>query len=618
MKASIVLVAACLTCAWAGLSAAQVPHALNYQGRIQVGTTNFEGAGQFKFALVGLRPNAGRQAAAHAQIFNPGGVLFNLVIDDGGAGYVTPPRVTFVDSTGQGARVEAIVSGGAVVNFSYLNLGSNYSSGVTVVIDPPPAFLEDTCWSNDGTSTGGREPASFVSVQVTRGIYAVLLGDTTLSNMTAIGPGVLTHAHTVLRVWFNDGTSGFQQLAPDQPLGASPFALLADRVADGAVTAAQIAPEAVTAGAIASNAVGTAQVVDGSLTDADLSATAAIDAGKIGRGDLQATRLRVGTNHTLTAGAVLATIAGGQEHVVTAVHAAIGGGKANTVAGSYGTVAGGFRNSVSNSYATVTGGNNNTAHALYATVAGGHLNRASGPGTTVGGGDLNAASVDYATVPGGRENIAAGAYSFAAGRRAVAGHPGAFVWADSADEAVSSTGTNQFIVRASGGIWLGTHSHPALTNGQFLQTSTGAYLSAGGAWTDSSARDAKENFVPVAPLEILHRLEQLPITTWNYRAEHDAVRHLGPVAQDFHRAFGLGGDDRHLAALDSAGVALAALQGLHATVKHKEARIAALEDTVAALARRLAHLQAALDATRAHPPTPQAAAPAGSPPPDTP
>jgi hypothetical protein len=43
-----------------------------------------------------------------------------------------------------------------------------------------------TFWSNDGTSVGGSEPTAAVAVTVDHGLYAVLLGDTTLPNMTSI------------------------------------------------------------------------------------------------------------------------------------------------------------------------------------------------------------------------------------------------------------------------------------------------------------------------------------------------------------------------------------------------------------------------------------------------
>src|SRR5215217_4059869 len=41
-----------LTCLFAISAYGQVPQLLNYQGRVSVGATNFDGAGSFKFALV--------------------------------------------------------------------------------------------------------------------------------------------------------------------------------------------------------------------------------------------------------------------------------------------------------------------------------------------------------------------------------------------------------------------------------------------------------------------------------------------------------------------------------------------------------------------------------------
>jgi hypothetical protein len=83
--------------------------------------------------------------------------------------------------------------------------------------------------------------------------------------------------------------------------------------------------------------------------------------------------------------------------------------------------------------------------------------------------------------------------------------------------------------------------------------------------------------------EVLDRLAELPISTWNYKAEDASVRHMGPVAQDFYAAFGLGQDERHIASLDSSGVALVAIQELQEVVEEKDAEIAALEARVAAL-----------------------------------
>ncbi len=427
----------------------------------------------------------------------------------------------------------------------------------------------------------------------------MLLGDTTITNMNAIPLTVFTNSDAYLRVWFSDGVSGFQQLLPDQRVAAVGYALMAESVpdgtitssklADGTVTSAKLAPGAVQAAALDTGAVGAAQILDGSIVDADISPSADIDASKIAHGDLLATRLKVGSGHTLSSGGLHATIAGGEQNSVSAAYAAIGGGKANSISSSHGFIGGGLRNSVSSSYATVGGGNNNAASALEATVGGGYFNEATGVYAAVGGGTLNSAGA-YATVPGGSENVAAGDYSFAAGRRAIAGHKGSFVWGDGTDAGISSTSTNQFIVRASGGVWLGTNSSPVLTNGYFLNTSTGGYLSSGGVWTDNCDRNAKENFTPIDPVEILHRVANLPITSWNYRTEGKDVKHVGPVAQDFYAAFTTGQDERHLAALDSAGVALAAIQGLNAEVSAKDARISELEQSLEELKQQVREL----------------------------
>lgn len=96
-----------------------------------------------------------------------------------------------------------------------------------------------TYWSNDGTSVAGSAPAAAVTLTVTKGTYSLLLGDTAVANMAAIPAGVWGNADVRLRVWFNDGVNGFQQLAPDQRLAPNGY------LSDGAVTSAKIANGAV-------------------------------------------------------------------------------------------------------------------------------------------------------------------------------------------------------------------------------------------------------------------------------------------------------------------------------------------------------------------------------------
>jgi hypothetical protein len=261
-----------------------------------------------------------------------------------------------------------------------------------------------------------------------------------------------------------------------------------------------------------------------------------------------------------------------------------GGGNASgpNRASSYATVGGGQSNTASSLCATVGGGYSNTASGFLGmtVVGGGFSNAASGFSATVAGGAYNTASGFYATVGGGDSNTARGDYSFAAGRRAKANRNGCFVWADSTDADVFAAGTNRFVVRANGGIWLGkatVATSASIPAGRFINTSTGGYLSTGGAWTDSSDRNAKENFQAVDGQDILSRLAQLPITQWNYKEEDTTVPHVGPVAQDFHALFGLGQDDRHIAALDGNGVALAAIQELCRMWQEKVGEMAALK-----------------------------------------
>jgi hypothetical protein len=114
----------------------------------------------------------------------------------------------------------------------------------------------------------------------------------------------------------------------------------------------------------------------------------------------------------------------------------------------------------------------------------------------------------------------------------------------------------------------------------------------GNTWIDSSDQNLKENFEPVDSRSVLEKVVALPITRWNYKTD-PASPHLGPMAQDFHTAFGLGSDNTSIAAVDKDGVALAAIQGLHQLVKDKEARIQALEQTVAELKQLIANNSAA-------------------------
>ncbi len=172
----------------------------------------------------------------------------------------------------------------------------------------------------------------------------------------------------------------------------------------------------------------------------------------------------VGGGRGNIASSTTATVAGGLQNTASASSATVSGGYQNQASGMNATVAGGDTNVASGNWSAIGGGAINTAQAVSATVAGGLNNHAIMANSTVGGGSQNNATGASSTVPGGILNTAAGDYSFAAGRRAKANHDGTFVWADENSGIGSdfvSTNINQFLIRASGGVGIGTNTPSA-------------------------------------------------------------------------------------------------------------------------------------------------------------
>jgi hypothetical protein len=293
------------------------------------------------------------------------------------------------------------------------------------------------------------------------------------------------------------------------------------------------------------------------------------------------------------------TVAGGAANAAgnldadpeNAPYTMVGGGFHNIASGYAGAVAGGEFNTASGTDSTVAGGHINTAESEADTVSGGHGNTARGSSSTVAGGYGNTASGGASTVPGGSSNTASGSYSFAAGTQAKAIQDGAFVWGDNTLVNLTSPGANTFTVRASGGIWLGTNSSPAIGLDHFIDTSTGAFLSSSGTWTNNSDRAKKHDLRRLSTKRVLAKVARMPITSWSYKAEKPSVRHIGPMAQDFYKAFGLGLDDKHITTIDEGGVALAAIQGLYRKNQSLERKNAALSARLARLERAVAFLR---------------------------
>lgn len=258
-----------------------------------------------------------------------------------------------------------------------------------------------------------------------------------------------------------------------------------------------------------------------------------------------------------------------------------------TIAGGFGNTAGSNNGADDAAMAAVGGGVFNSATAYAAGVAAGDGNQATGQYAFVGGGTANVAGGTAAAIPGGSSNTAGGAASLAAGFRAKALGDGSMAFADSTQADLTVMAANAFVVGFAGGI--GMYTSKAQTTGCSLPAG-------GGTWNCSSSQTEKHDVAPVDTDEMLERVVTLPISTWRYRTESSGAVHVGPMAQDFHAAFGLGDSDRSIGLLDASGVALASIQGLN---RKLEAALDAKRTKIAALEAELAELRRAVEGLRA-------------------
>ncbi|UOQ52231.1 tail fiber domain-containing protein [Hymenobacter cellulosivorans] len=255
---------------------------------------------------------------------------------------------------------------------------------------------------------------------------------------------------------------------------------------------------------------------------------------------------------------------------------------------------------------------------LYST-AGGYNARASGDYGTAFGKDVVAAQISSTAI--GEYCTATGAASVALGYYAhTNARQGTFVFADRSviddgnfvtDESFraetnhsatwrvsngfriyTSANRSSGIIFQSGAPITGTNSTPSwYQSNAVISTSTGAYLSASGVWTNVSDRHKKHRFAAVSGEDVLTRLRRVPMTRWSYKVDKNNVRHLGPMAQDFHQAFGLGPDSVSIGTIDADGVALAGVQALDARTQAQATQISALKAENQELRSRLDALE---------------------------
>ena len=323
-------------------------------------------------------------------------------------------------------------------------------------------------------------------------------------------------------------------------------------------------------------AVGLASVAFGTNTTASGNYSTALGFGSIAGGEA-ATALGTGSeasgNSSLAAGRRARATGGGAvalgEGTTAAATDATATGYLTTASGIAATAMG--HSSTASGYASTALGHGTVAGADWATAMG-QGTIASGHNSTAMGYETRANGISSTAM--GAASVANGIGAVAMGTRAIAEGAGSFVFADRSSTATYTGLENQFVVRAHGGIGFNSG------------TGIGCDLPAGvGAWACTSSRLAKENFADMDGEAVLARLADMPIQRWSYlgtRAEH-----VGPVAEDFYGAFGLGEGSTTITTVDADGIALLGVQTL-------ERRTTELRAENAELLRRIENLEAAL------------------------
>ena len=303
-------------------------------------------------------------------------------------------------------------------------------------------------------------------------------------------------------------------------------------------------------------------------------------------GNAETSTVGGGSNNSIHPEAGLSVIGGGVENEIFDIRATIAGGVQNKNRSSSGTIGGGTGNNIgtSSSGSTISGGiSNSIGDSSIRSVIGGGQQNIIDPNVqsgVVSGGSGNTLHGSFSAIPVGFSNET-GSFSYAAGSRAKAIHNGTFVWSDASGGAVFSTANNQFVARAAGGVVF--YSDAGLTTGVELPSGSGS-------WSTLSDRNVKDNVAEVDGKQILAQIAAMPISNWNYITQDESIRHIGPMAQDFFSAFGLGEDNRRISSVDADGIALAAIKELHKVMaeqaeelKSKNLKIQSLEERLQAL-----------------------------------
>jgi Head domain of trimeric autotransporter adhesin/Chaperone of endosialidase len=303
------------------------------------------------------------------------------------------------------------------------------------------------------------------------------------------------------------------------------------------------------------------------------------------------------------------SIAGGHQARAIGIHSVAFGAEPTasgpfSVAIGNGATASGFVSTAIGNGTTASGENSTAMGAT--TTAGGNYSTAMGNGTMATG--IFSTAMGYNTTASGENSAAMGWRTRAEGvnttvmgsyATATAAAPGSFVYGDrstanAGQGVVTSISPNQFLVRAAGGVvfW----STPSSRIDVISQPdSPGVRLFSGASgWSPLSDVRSKENFRDLTHEDVLGRIAQMPVREWNYIAQGAGIRHMGPTAQDFHAAFGLGESDLRINTIDADGVALAGVRALEARTRSLPGDTLALREQMAALTRENDDLRARL------------------------
>ncbi|HEX6575237.1 MAG TPA: tail fiber domain-containing protein [Gemmatimonadaceae bacterium] len=267
----------------------------------------------------------------------------------------------------------------------------------------------------------------------------------------------------------------------------------------------------------------------------------------------------------LTIASQFAAFAFGDQSKATA-QSAVAFGSSNEAAGTAAFTAGALNNACG--FGSVAIGYTNTTGSI------------NGSGNCVAGNGQGSVAIGYKVT-------ADCDYCVALGHRASAnGHDGAFVIGDeSTTDSVEASANNQFSARYAGGYRFYTNATTTL--GVKLDPSATSF-------TVISDRNAKENFRNVSNEDVLRKIRSIPVSLYNYRDDPYKRSHIGPMAQDFFKAFPFNSDDKGINMSDLDGVNLAGVRALEARtatmrkefaaeLKSKDAKIADLEARIARL-----------------------------------